>query len=88
MMNYIPYNLVIMALIALWITFIFTRFYAQGGWKNGLHFGFYLGVLAGLQAAGAYYYLPVSATLAAVWFVVYAVQSTIGGLIIGAIYRK
>lgn len=87
MKEYMPYNIAIMALLALWITFIFTRFYREGGWRNGLTFGFYIGVLAGIQAAGAYFYLPISMTLALLWFVTYLVESLVGGFIIGAIYR-
>lgn len=88
MIAYVPFNLVIMALISLWVTFIFTRFYKEGGWKNGLTFGFYIGILSGIQAAGAYYYLPISATLAVLWFVVNWIENIIGGLLIGLIYRR
>jgi len=88
MKTYIPFNLIIMGLLTIWITFIFTRLFSEGGWKNGLTFGVYLGVLSGIQAAGAYYYLPISAMLAGSWFVAYVIESIIGGLIIGIIYRK
>lgn len=88
MMAYMPFNLFIMAMLAIWISFFFTRIYKNGGWKNGLRFGLYLGVLSGIQAAGAYFYLPISATLALVWFLIYLIETTVGGLLIGAIYRE
>lgn len=88
MMSYAPFNTIIMGVIALWITFIFTQLFKEGGSKNGLRFGFYFGVLSGIQAAGAYYYLPISAMLAFCWFCAYVIESLIGGYLIGLIYRK
>jgi len=88
MMTYVPFNILIMALISLWTTFIFTRFFKEGGWKKGVEFGCYIGVLSGIQAAGAYYYLPISATLAASWFVANCIETIIGGFLIGLIYRN
>ena len=83
----VPYNIGIMLLLAFWITFIFTRFFNTGGWKNGVKFGFYLGVLSGIQAAGAYYYLPITFTLTIAWFIFGVIESTLGGLLIGMIYK-
>lgn len=88
MMEYAPFNIGIMVLLSLWITFIFTRLFKEGGWSNGLRFGFYFGVLSSIQAIGAYYYLPISALLAACWFVAYLIESILGGLLIGCIYRR
>jgi hypothetical protein len=84
----IPYNLTIMVFFALWLTFIFTRLFKEGGMKNGMTFGVYFGMLAALQAAGTYFYLPVSLTLAGYWFAAYFIESILGGMIIGAIYSK
>lgn len=88
MVSFAPFNNIVMAILALWITFIFTRFYRTGGLKNGFKFGIYMGVLAGIQAAGALFYLPISEVLAGAWFITYVIESTIGGLIIGSIYRN
>ena len=88
MMAYMPFNLVLMGFIALWITFIFTQFYKDGGVANGLKFGFFIGILSAMQALGAYFYLPISCLLACSWFLAYAVESILGGIIIGIIYRK
>lgn len=88
MVSFAPFNHIVMAILALWITFIFTRFYNTGGIKNGFKFGIYMGILAGIQAAGALFYLPISEVLAGAWFITYVIESTIGGLIIGSIYRN
>lgn len=77
-----------MVLLAFWITFIFTRLFREGGARNGLRFGLYFGILSGIQAAGAYYYLPISAMLAVCWFGAYVIESLVGGYLIGLIYRK
>jgi hypothetical protein len=87
MLTHVPFNMMIMALLSIWLTFVFTRLFKKGGWKNGIEFGLYIGVLSGIQAAGAYYYLPISLTLTGAWFVAYVIESIIGGLIIGAIYQ-
>ena len=88
MISFMPFNIAVLVILALWITFIFTKFYPHGGAKNGLRFGFYIGVLAGIQAAGAYFYLPISSMLALYWFVAYVLESTVAGLLIGAIYKN
>ena len=83
MQSYALFNIVIMMGLSLWLTFIFTRFFRDGGLKNGIFFGFYMGILSGLQAAGAYYYLPILA-----WFIFSAIESMVGGALIGALYRE
>lgn len=87
MIGYQPFNIAVMALTSIWLVFIFSCLFKEGGWKNGLKFGLYIGLLSGIQAAGAWYYLPISALLAGYWFLGYLIQSVIGGLIIGLIYR-
>jgi len=88
MIAYMPFNIGIMVLLAGWISFIFAHLFRDGGWRNGLRFGVYFGVLSGIQALGAYYYLPISLALAGYWFIAYLVESLIGGFLIGFIYRK
>lgn len=87
MISFFPFNVTVMIAFAIWITFIFTRLFKEGGWRNGVRFGIYFGILSGIQAAGAYYYLPISAVLAGYWFIVNFLECLIGGFIIGAIYR-
>lgn len=82
------FGIATMVALALWITFIFARLFPEGGVKNGLHLGVYLGVLSAIQAAGAYYYMPISINLAVYWFIVYVIESVVGGLLIGAIYKR
>jgi len=88
MKGLVPFNIGIMAGLSIWISFIFTQFFKSGGLKNGIYFGFYIGVLSGLQAAGAYYYLPISFSLATAWFVFGIIESVLGGAIIGHLYRE
>ncbi len=86
--SYAPFNYVIMALLAIWNSFIFTRFYPSGGVKNGLLFGFYVGILAAIQAAGAYYYLPITFSLTLAWFIAMFIECLIGGALIGLVYKR
>lgn len=88
MKSYTLFNTAIMGFLSVWLAFMFTCFYRHGGAKNGLRFGFLIGVLSGLQAAGAYFYLPISLLLACAWFAAMLVESILGGFIIGLIYRN
>lgn len=88
MQQYVPFNIILTLIVAFWLTFIFTRFYSHGGAKNGLLFGLYIGVLSGLHASGAYFYLPISATLAFYWFAVNFIECLIGGYLVGLIYKQ
>lgn len=87
MQAFIPFNLTLQIIFAVWLAFIFTQFFKNGGWKAGLKFGFYIGVLSALQACGAYFYLPISSTLAAYWFISMLIEGVLGGLILGLAYR-
>lgn len=75
-------------ILSAWLTFIFTQVYKAGGASNGLRFGAYFGVFAGLLSASWYLWLPISAALAWSWFFGNIVQGLAGGWIIGSIYRK
>lgn len=88
MMAYVPFNTLIQFLMAFWFVFIFSRLFRNGGWKNGILFGLYIGVLCGVQAAGAYYYLPIPSILAIYWFVAHVIEGVIGGYLIGLVYRR
>jgi len=87
MMAFMPFNITKIALISFWITFFFASLFKERGRKKGILFGMYVGVLVGIQSTGAYFYLPISFTLAMLWFAVNFVEYTVGGLIIGSIYR-
>ncbi|MDF1758593.1 MAG: hypothetical protein P1U74_09905 [Legionellaceae bacterium] len=85
---YLPYNTMLMGIISLWVVFIFTRFYPEGGCKNGVHFGVYLGIFSAIQAIGAYFYLPIPMELPCYWFIAYLIENLLGGILIGFIYRR
>jgi len=80
-------NMLVMCLGAFWLTFIFTRCFHDGGVKNGLHFGFYLGVFAALQAFAAFFYLPIPLMLAVAWFGASFVEILLGSALVGLIYH-
>ncbi len=88
MQSYLHFNFLLIAVVSLWATFIFTRFYPDGGWNKGLCFGAYLGIFSGIQAFAAYFYIPIPLILAVAWFIASFVEYLIGGVLIGAIYRK
>mgnify|MGYP001175935137 CR=1 FL=1 len=88
MVSFFPMNILLIGVVAFWLTFIFTRFYPEGGCGQGIQFGIYVGILSGIQAFAAFFYLPIPAVLAGYWFVASAIECIMGGLLIGLIYKK
>lgn len=83
-----PLCLFLKVLFVLWLTYIFTQLYKNGGVKHGVQFGIYIGVLLGLSAASSYIWLPIPASLAWGWLFSNVIMGIAGGAILGAIYRK
>ncbi|MBS0614994.1 MAG: hypothetical protein JSR58_00390 [Verrucomicrobia bacterium] len=88
MQSMMSLSLLFRVLMGGWFTYIFTKFHKDGGVENGLRFGCYLGIFAGIMAASTFMWLPISAKLAWAWFINNIVQFVAGGAIIGSIYRK
>jgi hypothetical protein len=84
----LPLALAFQLVFAAWIAFVFTQIYRDGGIERGLQFGLYFGVFAGILSASWYIYLPVTAQLGVSWLVSSIIEGLIGGLILGAIYRR
>jgi hypothetical protein len=89
MMANMSKTMIMQFLLAAWTAFVFTRFYQQkdAGIKQGLIFGLYFGVFAGLLTATWYLWLPVPATLGISWFFGGLVEVLGGGLVLGSIYQ-
>ncbi|MDF1756871.1 MAG: hypothetical protein P1U74_01010 [Legionellaceae bacterium] len=85
---YGSFNIIMVGFLCFWITFVFSQFYKDGGWRNGAKFGFYLGVLSGLYSAGIYYLLPISGMIPLYWFIFHVIKSTTTGLVIGILYKN
>ena len=86
MMALMPFRIMTQGVIALWLAYIFAKLFPNGGVRNGVRFGLYLGGWSAIQAMSSYLWLPISLELAALWFVVYLVESVAGGLILGFMY--
>lgn len=81
------YSLIYKVVTAFWITFVFTQLYKAGGVRNGVTFGLFFGVWAGLLMSNWYLWIPVAQILAWGWLVAGIVGGVVGGLIIGSIYQ-
>lgn len=86
MQSYMPQMMAFQLAIALWLTFVFTRLFREGGVKNGLLFGLYFGVFAAIMAASWYVPIPISKELAFNWFITSVVEGLGFGLILGLIF--
>jgi hypothetical protein len=75
-------------ILAAWTAFFFVRVFPFGGVKDGLKFGLYLGVFAGLMSASWYLWLPIPFSLAWAWFLASVIQGLIGGFILGVAYKN
>lgn len=73
---------------AVWLTFVFTQIYPEGGISKGLLFGIFFGVFAGILTASWYFWLPVSTKLWWSWLASGVFEGLGGGVILGSLYRK
>ncbi|HSW72701.1 MAG TPA: hypothetical protein VLG44_04780, partial [Chlamydiales bacterium] len=74
--------------LSMWIVFVFSRIYPQGGIKNGLVFGLFFGVFAGMLTASWYLWLKVPAKLGISWLVNGIVEGVGGGFVLGCLSRQ
>jgi len=88
MKSYMPFAWLVHLFTAAWFTFAFAKFYKNGGVKQGLHFGLFVGVIMGIYAASSYIWMPISAMLAWGWLLSSIVKFLVGGVIVGKLYRK
>lgn len=88
MTSMMPLYLLINLAISAWLTFVFTRFFRDGGVENGLRFGLYFGVFSGLITAMWYLWLPVVGTLGFSWLINGIVEGLGGGVVLGLVYRR
>lgn len=83
-----PLAVTLQFLLALWTTFVFVRFYKEGGIANGLRFGLYFGMFAGILSASWYLWLPIPVMLGWSWFLSGVIEGLGAGWILGAIYAR
>lgn len=69
------------------ITLLFTRNYEGKGLEEGVRFGFYIGFLMGVLAAGWYMILPIPGTLAVAWLIDGIVYGILSGVLLAQFYR-
>jgi len=75
-------------LFAALVTFLFTRNYENKGVKEGLRFGFYLGLLLGVIEIGKYCYMPIPGNLVLSWMVGVIVEGIGAGVVVSLVYRE
>lgn len=88
MMNNLPLNIGFMLALSAWATYVFSKIYPEGGFKNGIGFGFYFGVFLGIYAASYYLWLPVPFSLAIGWFITRFIQVLVCGMLLGVMRKK
>lgn len=88
MQSKMPLRIGIQLIFSLWITYVFTQIYPEGGLKNGLLYGLYFGVFAGTLLGSWYLWLPVSETLGWIWFIDGVIKGLGIGALLGYFYRK
>ena len=87
MQQYFVFGFIIQALTAFIIGLIYTRNYENKGPAEGLRFGLLLGLLIGVGSAAAYGWMPISQTLATLWFFTGLAKGIGSGVVFGLIYR-
>ena len=70
------------------ITYFFATVYSHGGWKSGMRFGLFFGLISAIFSGTWYFWLPVPAYLGWSWFFISFVETFLGCSLVGIIYRK
>lgn len=83
-----PVAICLQLALSAWITFVFFKFYKQGGIKSGLWFGLFFGIFAGILTASWYLWLPVPANLGIGWFIAAVGEGIGGGYILGLLSKS
>lgn len=68
------------------LTILYSRGHEGKGVDEGVRFGVYVGLLMGILSAMAYLWLPISTSLATLWFVDGLVFSLLAGVILSLTY--
>lgn len=84
----IPILMLFQLALSLVASFVFSQLFKAGGTKNGLVFGFYLGIIMAILNSSWVLILPVSTTLGYGWFITSLLEGLGIGFILGNIYRK
>lgn len=85
-------NMAAMNMFGIIASFIFTMFYVvvvdRKNLGNGFKFGLMYGLLSGLSMGfGTYQSMPITMTIAGVWFAGTLLQGVTGGLLVGSIVK-
>ena len=85
-------NMWIFVICDLFYTFFFTLIFSKGfenkGWKEGVRYGFYVGLMVSLPMAyGMYGTMPVPYSLALQWFLYGLAMNIIIGIVAALLYR-
>lgn len=87
MMANLPLEAGLQLVLSFWFAFAFSQLFPSGGIRNGLFFGLYFGVFAAILTFSWFFWLPVSSTLAILWFVSSLIEGVVGGIIVGSLYK-
>ena len=85
---FFPLAIAVTVVLALLISFIFTRHYESCGLGEGVRFGVMLGLLMGVLQFGIYPYLPIPLGLAVSWFLGATLEGIGIGIVLALIYRN
>lgn len=75
-------------LLAVMFTFIFTRNYEGNGVGEGLRFGLYAGLLLGAPQVASYVWMPVPASLTAMWVGGIVLWGILAGIVVSLVYKE
>ncbi len=83
-----PLMAVAQLLLALIFTFIFTRNYEGNGIGEGLRYGLYAGLLLAAPQVASYVWMPVTASLTAIWVGSVIVWGILAGIVVSLVYKE
>lgn len=88
MASYMPFMHAMQLAFVTILAFIYTRHHEGKGLSEGIRFGSYLGLLLGVVMISMYAWMPISFTLAAMWFAATLIEIIALGIIFSLIYKN
>lgn len=86
--NYLGWTVMHQILLSCAFVFLFTRNYEAKGWREGLRFGMWVGIIFAIMQSASYSWMPIPMSIPLGWAALQLVHAVGSGIIAAWLYRK